>query len=97
MILDENEIDQEFFKTLMLMHTCEETLQAQEELDDEILLEIELANLDLGESELDLNQISVLEKKAGPIITIMKRPTSDSRKSWKIDKLVVGARSIFSA
>ncbi len=97
MILDENDIDRQFFKTLMLMYTDKEAKEVQEKVDDEILLEIELANLDLDESELDFGQFFVPEKKAEPIIAIMKRPICDSRKNWKVDKLVVGSRSIYSA
>lgn len=97
MIRDENEIDHQFYNNVMRMNSSEESKRLQEKIDDEVMLEIELSNLDLCEGDFDMGHSCVPETKAEAIITVKKRPSSDSRRPWTLDKLVVGARSSFSA
>ncbi|MBI5558831.1 MAG: hypothetical protein HY885_14485 [Deltaproteobacteria bacterium] len=104
MIVDEEEIGQRFLVDLLRMQgkgdlekaSAENTAESFDENLAAIMLELEMADEDINEPDC-WDFISVHEEAPEPIVAITRRPLSDSRKNWKIGKVIVGARRCFSA
>jgi len=109
MIVDEKEIGQRFLIDLLRMEGKGELIsttqshvpQSFDGNIEDILLEIELSdpeiNDDINDPEMFADFADYPQFSPEPIVAITKHPLSDSRKNWKISKVIIGTRRCYSA
>lgn len=109
MIVDEKEIGQRFLIDLLRMEGMGELKStnqshASHSFDgniEDILLEIELSdpeiNEDINDPDMFADFADYPQQSPEPIVAITKHPLSDSRKNWKISKVIIGTRRCYSA
>jgi hypothetical protein len=64
-------------------------------------LKIELSdpeiNEDMNDPDMLLDFLDSPQVNPEPIVAITRHPLSDSRKNWKISKVIIGTRRCYSA
>jgi hypothetical protein len=104
MIVDEEEVGQRFLIDLLRMEgngdirsKTKDTLQAFGENVEDILMELELSDPEINEPDFSLDNLDSQVYSPEPIVAITRHPLSDSRKNWKISKIIIGTRRCYSA
>ena len=109
MIVDEKDLGQRFLIDLLRMEgkgdlISSATKHVPQSFDgniEDILLEIELSDPEINEDADDLfanaDYADYPQATPEPIVAINKHHLSDSRKNWKISKVIVGTRRCYSA
>ena len=108
MIVDEKEIGQRFLIDLLRMEGKGELISTESHVPqsfdgniEDILLEIELSdpeiNEDMNDPDAFMDFVDSPQVNPEPIVAITKHPLSDSRKNWKISKVIIGTRRCYSA
>ena len=109
MIVDEKEIGQRFLIDLLRMEGKGDLYStAQSHVPqsfagniEDILLEIELSDPEINEAmnepDMFADFVDPPQVSPEPIVAITKHHLSDSRKNWKISKVIIGTRRCYSA
>jgi len=105
MIVDEAEIGQRFLIDLLRMESegdiksksRDQLPQAFGENVEDILMELELSDPEINEPDFSLDNLDSHAYFPDPIVAITRHPLSDSRKNWKISKIIIGTRRCYSA
>lgn len=109
MIVDEKDISQRFFIDLLRMEGKGDLISTAPKNGphsydgniEDILLEIELSdpeiNEDINDPFSNTDYADYPQASPEPIVAITKHHQSDSRKNWKISKVIIGTRRCYSA
>lgn len=108
MIVDEKQVGQRFLIDLLRMegkNEFTEEVQAKNKLSNDedfenILLELELSDPDINEDIINTDFSESYDSKQidhDQLIAITRQNLSDSQKSWRVTKVIIGMRKCYSA